>query len=250
MKNIFSHKFYGYFLSAVILLNGCAADFPIEETKNKPAPEHISKIDLSKLSDGSFSISTIYWAGSRGVAEEDWQAVFGGTVVEVKEERADPKDLKSRKFVNGAIKIEKIFLNLPDTDEIGIGSIVRSEDFDEMKKGDKIIFFVNGIIYEGGYCRVEVAGTNSKLGFKVKDWNDPIVSAVEKTAACEKVRNIWIEGHRKDFTAKQHDCYEERNKLVLDDPQISGIWKQNDPQGFQRLIEFRQYENSPKNNQN
>ena len=236
-----NHAISKYFLLAVLLLNGCAAEIPVQETKAELAPETISKVELMQLSNGSFLFPNLYWANPVGVAA-NWDAVYGGTVTEVKSESDDPADKDSRKFVEGAIKVEKIFLNLPDSSEIDIGSTIRSEDFDGLKKDDKVIVFINNK-YEGGYVRVKIEGTNSKLGFKVKDWNDPIVSALEKVAPCDKIRIGWIEGFPKDFRAKLYDCYKERRNLIFDDPQISEIWKKNDPNGFQSLIESRQYEN-------
>ncbi len=233
-------------LPAVILFSSCAVDVSEQIVEKQTTPETISKVKLTKKSDGSFEFPTLYWAVPRGVAEQDWNAVFGGTVIEVKKESDDPYDKESRKFVSGAIKIEKTFLNLPDTSEISINSIVRSENFDGLKKGDKVIIFINGN-YEGGYVRIEIDGTNSKLGFKVKDWSEAIVTALEKVAPCSKIETTWVEGHPEDFRAKMHDCLENRNKIILDDPQVAEIWKRYDPKGFQYLVELREMDENAGN---
>ncbi|HQU93105.1 MAG TPA: hypothetical protein PLK77_12445 [Pyrinomonadaceae bacterium] len=229
-------------LAAVFFHFGCftapSVNVPVSEPIAYTEPGKLSKPDFIKKSDGSYEFSTVYWATPRGVAEDDWKAVYGGTVTDVKKEVDDPSDETSRKFVSGSIRVEKIFRNLPDSSEIAIGSIVRSEDFDGLKKGDKAIIFIQDI-YENGFVRAEIAGTNSKLGFKVETWNDPIVTALEKVARCGKIRIGWVEGHPKDFRAKLHDCYQELDQMILDDPQISEIWKLHDPEGFRRLLELR-----------
>jgi hypothetical protein len=235
-----------FILLTVLFFSSCAGGGPLTKTNAESLPERvieqqpkvISNPKLSKMSDGSFLIPNLYWVPPRGVAEQNWEAVFGGTVVEVKKDKAEYSDQRSRKFVKGAIKVERIFLNLPDSVEVTIGSIIRSEDFDYLKKGDKVILFIHDI-YESGYVRTEIKGTNSKLGFKVKDWNDPIVAALEKAAPCSKTRILWIEGHPEDFNVKVHDCYRERSAKILDDPQIAPVWSQLDPEGFQSLVEFR-----------
>jgi hypothetical protein len=229
--------------TAVFFLFGCFTDpsvnNPVSEPNAYTEPAPLSKPDFTKHSDGSYQFSTVYWASPRGVAEDDWMAVYGGTVTEVKNEVDDPSDETSRKFVSGSIRVQKIFRNLPDSSEIAIGSIIRSEDFDGLKKGDKAIVFIQDI-YEGGFVRAEIAGANSKLGFKVETWNDPIVTTLEKVAPCDKIRIGWVEGHPKDFRAKLHDCLQERDQMILDDPQISEIWKQHDPEGFRTLLEWRE----------
>ncbi|HEY8559953.1 MAG TPA: hypothetical protein VIL74_06090 [Pyrinomonadaceae bacterium] len=238
-----------FILPAVFLLSGCPANFSIPATSadspppvsSTPANEVVSRPQLHKRPDGSFTIPTLYWATPQGVAGNGWEAVFGGTVVEVEnvaEKKSDGFPFP-RKYVQGAIKVEKIFRNLPDSTEITVGSVIRSEDFDGLKKGDKVVFFIDDI-YEGGYVRVETAGTNSKLGFKVEDWNEPLVAALEKLAPCDKLRIERVEGHPEDFKARLHDCDGDRESKILDDPEIADIWKLRDPVGYQSLVEMRE----------
>jgi hypothetical protein len=52
-----------------------------------------------------------------------------------------------------------------------------SDGFEGLKRGDKVLVFVNE--YDGGYGIIEAAGSNCKLGIKVRDWDDPIIEAVE-----------------------------------------------------------------------
>jgi len=228
-----------FILSAVIFFNGCAATVPEQNSEKNITPKLISKPESHKKSDGSFRFSTLYWATPRTVAGDDWHAVFGGTVIIVSKESDDPLDNSSRKYVSGAIKIEKVFLNLPDNSEISVNSVIRSEDFDDLKIGDKVIVFIN-VFYEGDFARVEIEGTNTKLGFKVKDWNEPIVSVLEQIAPCGKIQETWAEGHPEDFRVKMYNCFEERNRIILDEPQVAEIWKRYDPIGFQYLLELRE----------
>ncbi len=241
-----------FILLAVVFLAGCAGSVSIPATRAdsltpaSPTPEIevVSKPELDRKPDGSFLIPTPYWANPRSVAAMPWHAVFGGTVIEVKNDSQKFSRFGDRKFISGALRVEKIFRNLPDSSEITVGSVIGSEDFDGLKKGDKAIFFVNEI-YEGGFVRIEIEGTNSKLGFKVQDWNDPIVAVLEKLAPCDKTTVVWVEGHPEDFKAKLHAC--ERESKILDDPQIAEIWKRYDPRGFQSLVEFREFRETDDN---
>ena len=228
-----------FILSLVIFLSGCAPNISEQNIEKDIAPKLVSTPESHKMSDGSFLLPTLYWANPLTVASEDWDAVFGGTVVKVSKESDYASDNLSRKYVSGAIKIEKIFLNFPDNSEISVNSVVRSEDSDGLKIGDKVIVFTDGF-YEGSFVRVEIEGTNTRLGFKVKDWNEPIVNVLEKIAPCGKIGEIWVEGHSKDFRVKMYNCRDERNKMILDDPQIADIWRRYDPIGFQYLLELRE----------
>jgi hypothetical protein len=227
-----------FILLAVVLLSSCTKNVPVRDSKVGTIPEIVSKPDFIKKSDGSFEFPTLYWATPGGIAEKNWQAVFGGTVIEVEnvqEKKSDGFPFP-RKYVKGAVKVEKIFRNLPDSSEIAVGSVIRSEDFDGLKKGDKVVLFIEEI-YEGGFVRIETDGTNSKLGFKVKDWNEPIIAALEKLTPCDKTEVVWVEGHPEDFKVKLYNCDEKSR--ILDDPQIAEIWKRYDPLGFQSLVEMR-----------
>jgi hypothetical protein len=234
-------KIFKYLLLAtVFLFNGCQADKVSEpDITTNTAPKAATRLELFKKPDGSFRFPTLYWTTPRGVAEEDWNAVFGGTVIKVETVREKKSDgfPFPRTYVKGALKVEKIFRDLPDSTEITVDSIIESEDFDGLKKGDKVIIFIQEI-YEGGFVRIEVDGTNSKLGFKVKDWNEPIVTALEKIAPCYKINIGWVEGHAQNFRAKMYDCYKERNQMILGDPQVTETWKRSDPKGFQYLVDL------------
>lgn len=186
----------------------------------------------------SGSFPTLYWAVPRPIADTNWHAVFGGTVVSVKKEKQELSEDLSRKIVTGEIKIEKIFLNLPDGKPISINDQFFGEGFENLKKGDKVIVFINGF-YEKEFVRIAIDGTNSALGLKVKDWNEPIVSVLEKIAPCSEIKETTPEGHKKDFLVKLYDCRAERDKMILEN---ALIWKRYDPKGVAELIEKRKFE--------
>lgn len=193
--------------------------------------------EKAKLSvSGSFP--TLYWAVPRPIARTDWHAVFGGTVIKVKKEKQDLTEDLSRKIVTGEIQIEKIFLNLPDGEPFSINERFFGEGFENLKKGDKVIVFVNGF-YEKEFVRIAIDGTNSALGLKIKDWNEPIVALLEEIAPCEKIKETTPEGHKKDFRAKLYDCRAERDKMILEN---AAIWKRYDPKGFAELVEMKKFE--------
>ena len=185
----------------------------------------------------SFNFPTLYWAVPRPVAVTDWHAVFGGTVVKVKKEKQKFSEDLTRKFVGGEIEIERIFLNLPSGAAISVGDKFYGEDFENLKKGDKVIVFINGF-YEKEFVRIKIDGTNSALGWKVKNWNEPIVAVLEKIAPCGKTEETRVEGHKRDFRTTLYDCREERDQMILENAEI---WKRYDPKGFDELVERQKF---------
>ncbi len=226
----------GILLLIVVFFGGCATDVPQQNVVENNAPVKISTPDPWFKRNNTVNIPTVYWAGPFTIPEEAWFAVYGGEVIEVKVERTDYSDNHSREFVSGKLKVEKIFLDLPENSDVSIGSVIGSEDFDGLKKGDKAIIFINGF-YEKSFVHAEIAGTNSKLGFKVKDWNEPIVSVIEKIAPCDKIYTSLPDGHNLNF--RLYGCYGKRAAMILDDFQTAEIWKHYDPEGFQVLLERR-----------
>jgi len=232
-------------LLAVVLFSSCAGDNLAQTTVTETAPKLILTPKLRKNADGLIELPTLYWSTPRTLPAFDWYAVFGGTVINVKKESVKMSGDFSREYVSGALKIEKVFLNLPGSSEISINSVVTSENFDDLKKGDKVIIFINGF-YEREFVRVEVEGTSSKLGFKVKDWNEPIVSVLEKIAPCNKTQEEWPEGHPRETRILMYNCGGDWDKFILDDPEISKVWKRYDPKGFEHLVEMRKLDSAEK----
>ncbi|HEV2864848.1 MAG TPA: hypothetical protein VGX48_27895 [Pyrinomonadaceae bacterium] len=124
----------------------------------------------------TFSVGVMYWATPRPVLCKDWYVVLGGTVVETHREEAP--ELARQHFAAGTLKVERVFMSLPTEREAAPEGFAyfKSEGFDGLRRGDKVIVFVNE--YDGGYGLVEAAGSNSKLGIKVRSWDEPIVEAV------------------------------------------------------------------------
>lgn len=124
----------------------------------------------------TFSVGVMYWATPRPVLCKDWHVVLGGTVIETHKETAP--ELAKQHFTAGTLKVERVFLSLPTEREAAPAGFAyfKSEGFEGLKRGDKVIVFVNE--YDGGYGIVEAAGSNSRLGIKVRSWDDTIVEAV------------------------------------------------------------------------
>lgn len=202
--------------------------------------------NVQTTQDGkSFGFPTIYWAVPSTVADSEWNAVFGGTVIKTKQEKEEGLGGHERKFVSGTLKVEKIFLNMPDHIEIKLDSIFEGESFEHLKKGDKVIVFVNSFFDKEFWIKT-IEGTNSAMGFKVKTWNDPIGGVLEKAAPCSKTKNSWVEGHEKDFRVKLYDCRAERDKIILENAEI---WKRYDPLGLDNLLERQKVLKESKNQQ-
>lgn len=192
-------------------------------------------------SDGNtFGVSHLYWASPRPLLMEEWDMVFAGTVVEVKSEKENMSGDFVRHFKTGKIKVARVFLDSATGKRIAIGDYFEGEGFDGSKRGDKVIVFINASYYEESLARTDVEGTNSKLGFKIKNWDDPIVTAVEKVTRCTKIVDKWVEGHRQDFRAKVYDCKSERDKMLLEDKELADVWRRYDPQGIELLHDIQQ----------
>lgn len=203
---------------------------------NSTAGESFAQTSSEQRASG-IGFPTLYWAVPRPIAATDWHAVFGGTIVKVKKEKLKYSGDITREFVGGEVKIEKIFLDLPGGAKISIGEKFYGEDFENLKKGDKVIVFVNGF-YERDFVRIKIDGTNSALGLKVKDWNEPIVPLLEKIAVCGKTKETWVEGHQPDFRTTLYDCRSERDKMILEN---APIWQRYDPKGVEELIERQKF---------
>ncbi len=190
-----------------------------------------------------FGFANLYWAVPRPVVAENWHMVFGGSVRKVKSKSEKVTDDISRRYKYGEIKVERVFLDLPDGRKTLPGDIFVGEDFDGLKHGDTVIVFINAF-YEKTFVRIQIAGTNTRLGFKIKSWNEPIVAAVEQATRCAKIRETTPEGHKKDFKVKMYDCTAERNEMILKDKKLADVWRQFDPQGFQYLLEMQEIFNN------
>lgn len=121
----------------------------------------------------------LYWAGPRSIICGDWKVVLEGTVLETYQQEGH--DTHPEPFHMGTLKVERVFLNKPSPQVFFPTPMLkyyRSDAFDDLKVGDRIIVFIQE--YDGGYGVTWTLGSNSKLGIKIKSWDDPIVSALEK----------------------------------------------------------------------
>lgn len=125
----------------------------------------------------TFSAGVMYWATPLPVLCRDWYVVLGGTVIETHREVIP--ELAKQRYTAGTLKVERVFLSLPTEKEPAPAGFTyfKSDGFEGLRRGDKVIVFVGE--YDGGYGIVEAAGSNSKLGIKVRSWDEPIVKAVE-----------------------------------------------------------------------
>jgi hypothetical protein len=122
------------------------------------------------------------------------------------------------------MSVDKIFLNLPTRDDVVSSSIKRfkSEVFDGLTAGDKVIVFVNE--YDGGYGIIEVPDSNCKIGIKVKGWDDPIVGAVERMVANRETVNSM-----------------DARRDMLKDQAYADLWRPYSGKGIDYLLKGEAY---------
>ncbi|HEX8558034.1 MAG TPA: hypothetical protein VF668_08040 [Pyrinomonadaceae bacterium] len=186
-------------------LAACTAGQSVPRERAAPAPSQ--EPAPRRAAAETFSAGHMYWATPQPVLCKDWYVVLGGAVVETHRE-AMPGLTKER-HTAGTLRVERVFMSLPTKNEAAPGAGVayfKSEAFDGLKRGDKVIVFVNE--YDGGYGIVEAAGSNTKLGIKVRSWDDPIVRAVE-TLTRDPQAARFPEGRRE----------------VLKDPEQAKAWR-------------------------
>lgn len=115
------------------------------------------------------------WVSQTVLTGGRWAVVLAGTVTETHKER-DP--FYGGDVVSGTLKINKVLLQRGTRDKIfKSASFMTSRGFDGLEVGDKILVFV--VEYDGGYGIPNYHGSGSKLGIKVRDFDEPILSAVE-----------------------------------------------------------------------
>jgi hypothetical protein len=154
--------------SAVLLNPGCAQPPPPASTTKSPAQAN------------TFHTGLMYWAGPRGILDRDWYLVVAGTVVQT-EAKSDPNSTMPA-WVDGRLKVERILFVAPQAVSVVPTNLeyFESEGFDGLKPGDKVIVFVNQ--YDTSDGIIPMLGSNCRIGIKVDDWKDPIVSLVQETA--------------------------------------------------------------------
>lgn len=158
------------------------------------------------VASDTFSAGVMYWATPLPVLCKDWYVVIAGTVLEIHQEVVP--ELAKQRYTAGTLKVDRVLLSLPTEKEAAPLNFVyfKSDGFEGLKRGDKVIVFVNE--YDGGYGIIEAAGSNSKLGIKVRNWDDPIVRAVE--AITRDARTAKFPGDRVE---------------LLKDPEYAKIWR-------------------------
>jgi hypothetical protein len=167
-------------------------------------------------------VSHMYWAIPQPILCKDWYLVVGGTVLETHKEEGH--DAHPRPYVGGTMTVERIFLNLP-TRNYAVSpnlKIFMSNAFDGLKRGDKVIVFVNE--YDGGYGIISVLDSNCGIGIKVKSWDEPIVGAIEAM--------IRGGGGGKNIDAR---------KEMLKDANTVKVWRRYSSRGIAYLLEDKDY---------
>jgi hypothetical protein len=124
-----------------------------------------------------FTASVMYWATPRPILCKDWYVVVAGAVTETHPETIP--GLAKERYTMGTLKVERVLLSLPTEREAAPARFAyfKSDGFEGLRRGDKVLVFVNE--YDGGYGIIEAAGSNCKLGIRVRGWDDPVVKAVE-----------------------------------------------------------------------
>ena len=159
------------------------------------------------VASDTFSAGVMYWATPRPVLCKDWYVVIAGTVSET-HLKVIP-ELAKQRFTEGTLKVERVLLSLPTEREAAPANFAyfKSDGFEGLKCGDKVIVFVNE--YDGGYGIIEAAGTNSKLGIKVRSWDDPVVGAIEAITRDARMAK-----------------YPDDRIELLKDPKYAKIWRE------------------------
>jgi hypothetical protein len=176
----------------------------------------------SRVHDAEVHVGFMYWALPTPVLCKEWQLVVGGTVLETHHEKG--YGAHAEPFTSGTMTVDKLFLNLPTRKDVVSASAksFKADVFDGLSIGDKVIVFVSE--YDGGYGIIEVPDSNCKIGIKVKGWDDPIVSAVEKMIANgETVNNMRA---RRD---------------MLEDHAYADLWRPYSSKGIAYLLGGEKY---------
>jgi hypothetical protein len=139
----------------------------------------------------------MYWAPPRPLLMCDALMVVGGTVVGTWREGTGKTPASG---VGGLMHVERTFLlregrGMPAGGWCPGMTYLQSEGFDGLKRGDKLIVFLNS--YDDGAAIRPVLGSNCPVGIKLKDWNDPIVPAVKAVCGSSDVKKVLAdEKHR------------------------------------------------------
>lgn len=165
----------------------------------------------------TFKAGVQYWANPVPLLCKEWYVVVGGTVLE--KHKTPGYGAHPKPFTEGTLRVERVFISLPTKRQTAPQEMkyFKSDGFEDLKVGDKVIVFVNE--YDGGYGIVEAMDSNCKLGIKVRDWNEPIVGAVEKIAA--------------DTEMAVH--YDKRSE-ILKARQYANIWRPYSKRGIDYLL--------------
>jgi len=139
---------------------------------------------------GVFRTGLMYWAPERPLLCKDWRVVVAGTVKETHVEKT--RDHPVKELTHGTAAIEKILLKKPTPkQEFVTASTLKSDGFDGLNRGDKVIVFVDE--YDGGYGIQPVIGSNCRIGIKVESFDDPIVGAIEKMIEHLDARHVPLQ---------------------------------------------------------
>lgn len=183
-------------------------------TAPAPAPSDIIKPKV--INGGTFKVGYMYWARSP-LLLKDWSVVLSGTVSEIYRHQLKGDQINPEGTMAGVVKIHEIYSrrSTQKVDFQNASFFKSSGGFDGLKKGDKIIVFIDS--YDGGYGVVPVSDTHCHLGLKITGFDDPVIDATK----------MWL--------SKKGDFFEQ-GKLAVDE-KFAKVWRKYDKVGLEAFLE-------------
>jgi hypothetical protein len=131
----------------------------------------------------------MYWSHPT-ILRDKWDLVLSGTVTSIDEKKPlnDSISIEDGYQKAGTIKVyELIYQNenrgfpsekLTALDDFSHDVLSISGGFYKLNGGDKVLVFLTW--YEGAYAKQHIEGTQTRLGIKLKSFDDPIVFATKR----------------------------------------------------------------------
>jgi hypothetical protein len=163
-----------------------------------------------------FHAGLMYWT-LPGILNNQWYAVFTGTVSDILYNSKDSNNIAGHKYVYGKLNVNEILLSeKTKTSDFKKSNYFSSDGFDNFKIKDKVLIFMTE--YDGGY------GVPNGCIVKLKTFNDSIVTSSKK----------YIKGKQK---------FE-----IINNPTDMKLWNRYDSTGLKHVSELYNYSKEKKSN--
>lgn len=149
----------------------------------------IAKFFLFPLERKTYHAGYMYWSHPT-VLQEKWDLVLTGTVTSIDEKKPlnDLISIEDGYQKAGTIKIHELIHQnknrgffseiLTPLDDFSHDVLSISGGFDKLNVGDKVLVFLTW--HEGAYAQPHIEGTETRLGIKLKSFDEPIIFATKR----------------------------------------------------------------------